>query len=84
MRGGRYNAGTHLPAPGFVLRSVTSAGTSCIERCLRPAANQEIRGHRNPVDQSALLVFLLPFKKCGDPVAQVREHRTRVTSAFDR
>jgi hypothetical protein len=28
---------------GFAERSVANAGTSCIERCLRPAANQEIR-----------------------------------------
>jgi hypothetical protein len=32
---------------GFAERSATSAGTSCIERCLRLAANQEIRWRQN-------------------------------------
>jgi hypothetical protein len=43
VRGGRCNAGTHLPAPAFAVIGITGAGTSCIERCLRAAANQEIR-----------------------------------------
>jgi hypothetical protein len=43
VRGGGYNTGTHLPAPGFAVRSVTNAGTCFIERCLRPAANPETR-----------------------------------------
>ena len=51
--------------------------------CDQPRTRR-LGGHRNPVDQSALLMFLLPFKKCGDPVAQVREHRTGVTRALDR
>lgn len=122
VRGGRYNAGTQLPAPAFAVRSVTRAfslllctvkrrevrlflrnshvGSGCSvytrsENALaqaplasRGACNQprtkRLGGHRDPVDQSALLMFLVPFKKCGDPVAQVREHRSRVASALDR
>ena len=51
--------------------------------CDQPRTRR-LGGDRNPVDQSALLMFLLPFKKCGDPVAQVREHRTGVTRALER
>jgi hypothetical protein len=84
VRGGRYNAGTYLPAPAFAARSVTSAGTSCVEGACNQSRTRRLGKHRNPVDQSALLMFLLPFKKCGDPVTQVREHRTGVTRALDR
>jgi hypothetical protein len=122
VRGGRYNAGTDLPAPVFAVRSVTRAfslllctakrrevrlflrkshvgsGYSVYIRsenalaqaplaskgaCDQPRTRR-LGEHRNPVDQSARLMFLLPFKKCGDPVAQVREHRTGVIRALDR
>jgi hypothetical protein len=47
-------------------------------------ARHELGGAEISAIESTLFMFLLPLKKGGNPVAQMGEHRTRISLTVDR